>query len=89
MESGARRVNALMSQVILDGRTYTGCVNKDSWDLVNPPTLLYLDRGGYESRRVMRPGPKLEKVKSMLIEAAKVADQPNVRVGENDHESSL
>lgn len=57
MESNARRINAVMSLVNLDGRTYTG----DLWALVNPPSLFYRDRGGYETKRVMRPGPKLEK----------------------------
>lgn len=79
MESNVRRINAVMPLVNLDGRTYTGCVDKDLWALVNPPSLFYRDRGGYESKRVMRPGPKLEKVKAMLIEAAKATDQRDMR----------
>ncbi|WP_147464554.1 hypothetical protein, partial [Pseudomonas cannabina] len=75
MESNARRINAVMPLVNLDGRTYTGCVDKDLWALVNPPSVYYRDRGGYESKRVMRPGPKLEKVKAMLISGFSGLDQ--------------
>jgi hypothetical protein len=67
MESNALRINAVMPLVSLDGRICTGCVDKDLWALVNPPSLFYRDRGGYESKRAMRPAPKLEKVKAMLI----------------------
>lgn len=74
MMINSRRINAVMPLVYVDGRTYTGCVDKDLWVLVNPPSLFYRDRGGYESRRAMRPGPKLEKVKALLIEAAKASD---------------
>ncbi len=36
MESNALRINAVMPLVNLDGRTYTGCEDKDLWALVNP-----------------------------------------------------
>ncbi len=48
MESNERRINAVMPLVNLDGRTYTGCVDKGLWAFVNPPSLLCRDRGGYE-----------------------------------------